>query len=73
MLLSICTILHRTHSSGVRKSKEEIKQMAVDGAELLKRLTEEACANYRFEYSPESFTGTEPGILPSMFAMPSSM
>ena len=43
-----------------RKSKEEIKQMAVDGAKLLKRLTEEAGANYHFEYSPESFTGTEP-------------
>ena len=43
-----------------RKSKEEIKQMAVDGAKLLKELTEEAGANYRFEYSPESFTGTEP-------------
>ena len=43
-----------------RKSKEEIKQIAVDGAKLLQRLTEEAGANYRFEYSPESFTGTEP-------------
>ena len=43
-----------------RKSKEEIKQIAVDGAKLLKKLTEEAGANYRFEYSPESFTGTEP-------------
>ena len=43
-----------------RKSKEEIKQMAVDGAKLLKQLTEEAGADYRFEYSPESFTGTEP-------------
>ena len=43
-----------------RKSKEEIKQMAVDGAKLLKELTEESGANYRFEYSPESFTGTEP-------------
>lgn len=43
-----------------RKSKEEIKQIAVDGAKLLKQLTEEAGANYRFEYSPESFTGTEP-------------
>ena len=43
-----------------RKSKDEIKQMAVDGAKLLKELTEEAGANYRFEYSPESFTGTEP-------------
>lgn len=43
-----------------RMSKEEIKQIAVDGAKLLKKLTEEAGANYRFEYSPESFTGTEP-------------
>ena len=43
-----------------RKSKEEIKQIAVDGAKLLQRLTDEAGANYRFEYSPESFTGTEP-------------
>ena len=31
----------------------------MDGAELLKRLTEEDGGNYRFEYSPESFTGTE--------------
>ena len=43
-----------------RKSKEEIKKIAVDGAVLLKQLTEEADADYRFEYSPESFTGTEP-------------
>ena len=42
------------------RSKEEILQIAVDGAKLLKQLTEEAGANYRFEYSPESFTGTEP-------------
>ena len=43
-----------------RKDKEAIKQIAVDGARLLKKLTDEAGANYRFEYSPESFTGTEP-------------
>lgn len=43
-----------------KMSKEEIRQIAVDGAKLLKQLTEEAGANYRFEYSPESFTGTEP-------------
>ena len=43
-----------------RKDKEAIKQIAVDGAKLLKKLTDEAGANYRFEYSPESFTGTEP-------------
>lgn len=42
------------------KSKEEILQIAVDGAKLLKDLTEETGGNYRFEYSPESFTGTEP-------------
>ena len=40
--------------------KEQIKQIAIDGATLLKQLTEEAGQKYRFEYSPESFTGTEP-------------
>ena len=43
-----------------KMSKDEIKQIAVDGAKLLLELTEKAGANYRFEYSPESFTGTEP-------------
>ena len=43
-----------------KKSKEEILQIAVDGAKLLKELTEQEGAAYRFEYSPESFTGTEP-------------
>ncbi len=43
-----------------RMSKDEIKKIAVDGAKLLKKLTEEEGADYRFEYSPESFTGTEP-------------
>ena len=43
-----------------KKSKDEIKKIAVDGAILLKQLTDEAGADYRFEYSPESFTGTEP-------------
>lgn len=43
-----------------KKSKEEIKKIAVDGAKLLKELTDETGGNYRFEYSPESFTGTEP-------------
>ena len=43
-----------------RMSKDEIKQIAVDGAKLLLELTEKAGADYRFEYSPESFTGTEP-------------
>ena len=43
-----------------RKDKAEIKRIAVEGARLLKQLTDEAGAAYRFEYSPESFTGTEP-------------
>ncbi len=43
-----------------RKSKEEIKQIAIDGAKLVKRLAAEYEGNFRFEYSPESFTGTEP-------------
>lgn len=43
-----------------RKSKDEIKQIAVDGAKLVKKLAAEYEGNFRFEYSPESFTGTEP-------------
>ncbi len=43
-----------------RKSKEEIKKIAVDGAKLVKKLAAEYDGNFRFEYSPESFTGTEP-------------
>lgn len=42
-----------------RKSKEEIKEIAVNGAKLLKELAAEAHGNFRFEYSPESFHGTE--------------
>ena len=42
-----------------KKSKEEILNIAVEGAKLLKQLSEEDGGNYRFEYSPESFTGTE--------------
>lgn len=42
-----------------RKSKEEIKKIAVDGAKLLKELAAEVKGNIRFEYSPESFHGTE--------------
>lgn len=43
-----------------RKSKEEIKRIAVEGAKLVKKLAAEYEGNFRFEYSPESFTGTEP-------------
>lgn len=42
-----------------RKSKEEILQIAVDGAKLLNKMADEYGVPYRFEYSPESFTGTE--------------
>lgn len=42
-----------------KKSKEEILKIAVDGAALLKKLAEETDGNFSFEYSPESFTGTE--------------
>ena len=42
-----------------RKSKEEILKIAVDGAELLNKMADEYGVPYRFEYSPESFTGTE--------------
>lgn len=42
-----------------KKSKEQIKQIAVAGAKLLKELAKDVKGNIRFEYSPESFHGTE--------------
>ena len=42
------------------KDKPDIIKIAVDGAKLVKKLADEDGGNYRFEYSPESFTGTEP-------------
>ena len=59
-----CIQLHFSWHSESRyssKSKEEILKIAVDGAELLQRswLTDRRKL-YQFEYSPESFTGTEP-------------
>ena len=60
-------IIHFYNSTSVaqreqvfRKSKEEIMQIAVEGAKLVKKLAAEYEGNFRFEYSPESFTGTEP-------------
>lgn len=42
-------------------NKEEIKQLAVDGAKLVKELVDAKLeGNIRYEYSPESFTCTEP-------------
>lgn len=43
-----------------KKSKEEIKAIAVEGATMLVELAKEATADIYYEYSPESFTGTEP-------------
>ncbi|WP_062050082.1 2-isopropylmalate synthase [Bacillus sp. JCM 19034] len=42
-----------------RKSKEEIIEIAVRGAELLKQCSLETEGDFTFQYSPESFTGTE--------------
>ena len=60
-------IIHFYNSTSVaqreqvfKMSKEEIKKIAVDGAKLIKQLAAEYEGNFRFEYSPESFTGTEP-------------
>lgn len=43
-----------------RKSKEEIIDIAVSGAKLCSEYREKTPGNFIFEYSPESFTGTEP-------------
>ncbi len=42
-----------------KKSKEEILKIAVDGAKLLNKMAADYGVSYPFEYSPESFTGTE--------------
>lgn len=59
-------IVHLYNSTSVaqreqvfRKSKEEIKQLAVDGAKMVKEYADKTEGNFRFEYSPESFHGTE--------------
>ena len=43
-----------------RRSKEEIINIAVEGAKLFNKIAEETGEKFRYEYSPESFTGTEP-------------
>lgn len=60
-------IVHLYNSTSVaqreqvfKKSKQEIIDIAVTGAKLFKKYSEEMGVNYRYEYSPESFTGTEP-------------
>lgn len=42
-----------------KKDKEQVKQIAIDGAKLLKQLADQTEGNFTFEYSPESFSGTE--------------
>ena len=43
-----------------RKDKDSIKKLATDAAQLIKEIaTEYPNTNWRWEYSPESFTGTE--------------
>ncbi|MBQ7924701.1 MAG: 2-isopropylmalate synthase [Lachnospiraceae bacterium] len=42
-----------------KKDKNQIKQIAIDGAKMLKQLAEETEGNFTFEYSPESFSQTE--------------
>ncbi len=60
-------IVHLYNSTSVaqreqvfKKSKKEIIDIAVKGAQLFNKISEEKGVNYRYEYSPESFTGTEP-------------
>ncbi|MCI8604403.1 MAG: 2-isopropylmalate synthase [Ruminiclostridium sp.] len=43
-----------------KKSKKEIIDIAVSGARLFLKYAKEFDGNFTFEYSPESFTGTEP-------------
>ncbi|TLD83090.1 2-isopropylmalate synthase [Helicobacter trogontum] len=42
-----------------RKSKDEVKKIAIDGALCVKQIAQETKGNFSFEYSPESFSGTE--------------
>ncbi|MBP7347913.1 MAG: 2-isopropylmalate synthase [Butyrivibrio sp.] len=59
-------IIHLYNSTSVaqreqvfKKDKDEIRKIAVDGALLLKKLADETSGDFSFEYSPESFPGTE--------------
>ena len=60
-------IVHLYNSTSVaqreqvfKRSKEEIIKLATEGAELFLKFEEETGEKFRYEYSPESFTGTEP-------------
>ena len=59
-------VIHLYNSTSVaqreqvfKKDKAQIMKLAVDGAKLLKKLASETDGNFSFEYSPESFHGTE--------------
>ena len=59
-------VIHLYNSTSVaqreqvfKKDKEQIKKLAMDGAKLLKKLADETEGDFSFEYSPESFHGTE--------------
>ena len=59
-------VVHMYNSTSVnqreqvfRKTKEQVKQIAIEGAKLLNELAAEVKGDVTFEYSPESFTGTE--------------
>ena len=61
------TVVHLYNSTSVsqreqvfKKSKKEIIDIATFGARLCNKYKETAEGNITFEYSPESFTGTEP-------------
>ena len=60
-------IVHLYNSTSVaqreqvfKKPKDKIVEIAVTGAKLLVEYAEKTEGNFLFEYSPESFTGTEP-------------
>lgn len=59
-------IVHLYNSTSVsqrkqvfQKSKEEVKQIALDGAVLCRDLAKKSKGDIYFQYSPESFPGTE--------------
>lgn len=59
-------VIHLYNSTSVaqreqvfRKSKEQIKEIAITGAKMLKDMAKKTEGRFTFEYSPESFTGTE--------------
>ncbi len=62
-------IVHLYNSTSVaqreqvfHRTKEEIVEIAVTGAKLCREYREKTEGNFTFEYSPESFTGTEPAF-----------